>query len=207
MKIVFFGDSVTDAERDYQKEEGICAYGFGYVMQIAGKLLAEAPENYQILNKGINGNKIVDLYARAKMHVWSHKPDVISVLVGVNDVWHDFWGHGVEIERYEKVYSSFIEETKERLPDTKIILCEPFVLHGTTTDENYEGFQRVKDYAKVVKKLAEKYDLPFLPLQEKFDEAAAKHGAKYYSVDGVHPEVAGAALIAAEWLKLFKETV
>ena len=97
-----------------------------------------------------------------------------------------------------------IADTLKVLPNLKIVLCEPFVLKGAATELNYDRFLEVKEYAKAVKALAEKYGLPFLPLQDKLDEAAEKHGASYYLYDGVHPDAAGARLIADEWMKLYK---
>ena len=86
------------------------------------------------------------------------------------------------------------------------MLLEPFFLRGTAVEYlGYEGFTQVFDYAKVVKKLAEEYKLTFIPLQNKFNEMAEKYGAEYYLYDGVHPSVAGATLIANEWLKGFKK--
>ena len=93
------------------------------------------------------------------------------------------------------------------------MLCEPFVLHGWATDntedmpDRFEKFSEIYDYAKVIKKIAEDYDLFFLPLQEKFNEKAKEHGAEHYLYDGVHPMVAGATLIANEWVKLFEEKI
>lgn len=86
------------------------------------------------------------------------------------------------------------------------MLLEPFFLNGSAVETlGYEGFSKVRDYAKVVKKLAEEYNFTFVPLQEKFNQMAEKYGAEYYLYDGVHPSVAGATLIANEWLKAFKE--
>ncbi len=208
MKIEFLGDSITDALRNREVDQAYSSYGVGFVRQIAGLLMAENPERYEIINRGISGNRIVDLYSRIKVDCWNIAPDVLSILVGVNDVWHEInYQNGVELERFEKVYEMLIEDTKRALPNTKIMLCEPFVLLGAATEENYDKFLCVKEYAKVVKRLAEKYALPFLSLQEKFDEAVKEHDAKYYLFDGVHPNVAGASLIANEWIKLFKNEV
>ncbi len=208
MKIEFFGDSITDAGRNRENLEHFSAMGAGFVRQIAGNLLAESPEKYEIINRGISGNRIVDLYARIKVDCWNLEPDVLSILIGVNDVWHEInHQNGVDIERFERVYDMLLSDTKKRLPNVKIILCEPFVLLGSATEEKYEEFLIVKEYAKVVKRLADKYKIPFLPLQEKFDEAAKMHDAKYYLIDGVHPNIAGATLIANEWQKLFKEKI
>ena len=209
MRIVFFGDSITDMGRVRNSDGKVESYGDSYVFFVAGKLLSENPLKYQIINRGIGGNRVVDLYARIKGDVWNQHPDVLSILIGVNDVWHDFAENpnGVGLTRWEKIYRMLIEETCERLPNTKIMILEPFILHGRATDFNdkYEDFQRVKSYAVKAKELAEEYGLMFVPLQEKFDEASEKFGAQYYLYDGVHPDVAGAALIACEWLKAFEK--
>ena len=208
MKIVFFGDSITDMSRVRNSDGKVESYGDGYVFFVAGKLLSGNPQKYEIINRGISGNRIVDLYARVKGDVWNQQPDVLSILIGVNDVWHELSENpnGVDLTRWEKMYRMLIEDTKERLPNTKIMILEPFVLRGTKTDydNRYETFVKVKDYAAKAKEIARDYGLTFVPLQEKFDEAAEKFGGEYYLYDGVHPDVAGAALIASEWLKAFE---
>lgn len=206
MKILFFGDSITDAGRSRDGDFKQANYGLGYVRAVAGALLSENPLKYQIINRGISGNRVVDLYARIKSDVWNLQPDVLSILIGVNDVWHELGSHnGVELDRFEKVYRMLIEDTKAKLPDVKLILLEPFVLNGTATQERYEGFLEVKKYAELVARLAKEYGACFVPLQEKLDEAAAKYGVEAYLSDGVHPAVAGSQLIAEEWLKVFKK--
>ncbi len=151
---------------------------------------------------------LYDCTVRIKTDVWNHNPDVISILIGINDVWHEIFDkNGVDLKRFERVYRMLIEDTKERLPNVKFILCEPFVLKGSATEEKFEEFLEVKKYAAVVKKLAEEYGIPFVALQEKFDEGAAKYGAVHYLYDGVHPDVAGGKLIAEEWLKIFRKGV
>ena len=82
---------------------------------------------------------------------------------------------------------------------------EPFVLRGSATLENFDRFLEVKDYAKVVKELAKKHEVHFIPLQDKFDKKAEEFGPEYYLWDGVHPSVAGATLIAEAWIKYAKE--
>ncbi len=206
MKIVLFGDSITDMGRDRTSDMGAFSFGHGYSNIIASQLLKSNPLRYEIYNRGISGDRIVDLYARIKRDVWNVQPNVLSILIGVNDVWHDLGENpnGVDIVRYEKVYRTIIEETKERLSDVKFILCEPFVLKGAATEEQYADFLKVKEYAKVVKRLAEEYSLYFLPLQKILDEAAEKFGADKFLYDGVHPSLAGAGLIADAWLNLFR---
>ena len=192
--------------RDRTSDMGAFSFGHGYSNIIASQLLKSNPLRYEMYNRGISGDRIVDLYARIKRDVWNVQPNVLSILIGVNDVWHDLGENpnGVDIVRYEKVYRTIIEETKERLTDVKFILCEPFVLKGSATEEQYTKFLKVKDYAKVVKRLAEEYSLYFLPLQKILDEAAEKFGADKFLYDGVHPSLAGAGLIADAWLNLFR---
>ena len=208
MRILFFGDSITDASRNKEADFNLNSYGLGYVRSVAGTLLCEAPDQYEIINRGISGNRVVDLYSRIKIDCWNLEPDVLNILIGVNDVWHEVSRkNGVELDRFENVYRMILEETKERLPNTKIILCEPFILKGRATEERYDEFLEVKKYAKVVKKLADEYGCYFLPLQEKVDAFAKKYGVEACLADGVHPAIGGAQLIANEWLKLFNGSV
>lgn len=209
MKIVLFGDSITDMGRDRSADLTAFSYGHGYSNSVTVQLTKSNPLKYEIYNHGVSGDRIVDLYARIKKDVWNLSPDVLSILVGVNDIWHDFLEspNGVDIKRYEKIYRMIIEDTKERLPNIKIILCEPFILKGTVTEEHLDHFEKIKDYAKVVKKLADEYGLYFLPLQQKVDEAAKKFGAEKYLYDGVHPTLAGTGLIADAWLDLFRKEI
>ena len=215
MRIVFFGDSITDAGRNRNDIYALSGLGYGFVRAIADRIQGAAPDQYEIINTGISGNRVVDLYARIKCDLWNLNPDVISILIGVNDVWHEIneGKNGVELDRFERVYRMIIEDTRKVLPNAKFVLCEPFVLEGRSTcdteemPDRFSRFQEVYQYAEVVKKLSEEYGLYFLPLQAAFDEAAESIGGKYYSVDGVHPVVGGAALIAKEWVNLFKREI
>ena len=211
MKILFYGDSITDMGRHKNEitgeaENPAFKMGVGYPNLIAAELGYAYPAEYQFTNRGISGNRIVDLYARIKKDVWNHEPDVLSILIGINDLWHEWDGkNGVDLQRFDRMYRMLLSDTKERFPDLKLILCEPFVLLGSATDgdERWAHFQQVKEYAKAVKKIAEDYGAYFVPLQDKFDEAAAKYNAEHYLYDGVHPAPAGAKLIATEWMKAF----
>ncbi len=82
-------------------------------------------------------------------------------------------------------------------------MCEPFVLPGTLTKENFDKYQGVYEYASIVKSIAEKHRLEFISLQEKLKEKAEAYGAQYYLSDGIHPSIAGATLLAEEWTKVF----
>lgn len=216
MRILFYGDSITDAGRRREDLTGstcLGGLGYGYVRSLAEKLIGENPDKHEVINTGISGNRTVDLYSRIKADCWNFEPDLISILIGVNDIWHELLEakNGVEIDRYEKVYRMLIEDTKKRLPNVKFMLLEPFVLEGTATKsteiepDRYEKFLAVYDYAKAVKQLAEEYGCVFVPLQEKFNEIAKQGKTEYYLPDGVHPWFGGATLIANEWWKAFKE--
>lgn len=208
MKILMYGDSITDMNRKRDYDGYPECYGNGYVFYVAGDLLKENPLKYQIINRGISGNRIVDLYARIKADVWNHEPDVLSILIGINDIWHEVaHKNGVDIERFDRMYRMLIEDTKKRFPNMEILLCEPFVLEGSATKERYEEFLQAKEYAKVVQKIAEDYGVHFLPLQDKLEKAAKEYTVESYLYDGVHPALGGARLIADEWVKLFKEKI
>ena len=209
MKVLFYGDSITDMNR---LKDNVSALPFklgnSYALVTGAYLVGKDPVGYDVVNKGISGNRIVDLYARIKKDVWEEKPDVMSILVGVNDVWHEIaHKNGVDIVRFEKIYRMLIEDTLEVLPNLKIMLMEPFVLEGSATKGSYEGFLAVKEYAKVVKKLAKEYGLVFVPLQEKFDKYAEKYGTELLLYDGVHPNLVGTKIISDAWIEAFEKNI
>ena len=178
--ILFQGDSITDCGRG----NGL---GTGYAFLTTAQLGYECPNEYNFINRGISGNRIVDVYARIKADIINLKPDYMSILIGVNDVWHDITrGNGVDNEKFEKIYSMLIEEIKE-IPDR-------WIRFDT----------EVKKRAQKAKYIAEKYGLKFVSLQDKFDEAAKKADNLYWTGDGVHPTPMGHELIKNEWIKAFK---
>ena len=207
MKIVFFGDSITDAGWDRKPEASSNSrYGYGYVMQIAGRLFEKSPVDYEIVNAGISGNRVVDLYARIKKDVWNEKPDVLSIFIGVNDIWHEVERkNGVEPDRFERIYRMLLDDTIARLPDTKIILCSPFALKGKNTEAAWEAFSQVTVYIDIVERIAKDYGLYYVPLQGVFEKESEKYGNSVFLRDGVHPSVQGAVLLANEWLKVFEK--
>ena len=215
MRILFFGDSITDMGRERDTDERAFKLGLGvgtgYVNLVTAELSYTEPNRYEFINRGIAGNRSVDLYARIKADCWNYQPDVVSILVGINDIYPvAFEGNGVELDRSEKVYRMMIEDTKSKLPSVKLMLCEPFMLVDSAMEGDrikWESPLGVRAYAKMVKRLAEEYGATFIPLQDKLSEAAAKVGAEYYLFDGIHPTPAGAKLIANEWLKAFKAEI
>lgn len=205
MRILFQGDSITDADRSRQDDNRL---GVGYPRLVEAALGFEAPGEHVFLNRGISGNRIVDLYARIKADIINLKPDLMSILIGVNDVWHELGEspNGVDADKFYKIYSMLIEEVKEALPNIKIMILEPFVLQGPSTTEKWDVFStEVPKRAEAAKKIAEKYNLPFIQLQAGFDELATKADATYWIGDGVHPTAKGHEFIKNQWLKAFKE--
>lgn len=204
MKILFQGDSITDAGRSREND---LMLGVGYPLLVKGNLGLEEPNKYEFYNRGIGGNRIVDVYARIKADILNIKPDVMSILVGINDVWHEKYENpnGVDSNKFFKIYSMLIEEIKAELPDVKIMILEPFFLEGSATKENLEYFkQEVPKRAEMAKKVAENHDLMFVPLQEKFNDLLETATPEYWLEDGVHPTAAGHELIKNEWIKAFK---
>ena len=209
--ILFQGDSITDCGRN---REDITSTGVGYVHMVKGQLGSECPGEYEFINKGVSGNRIVDVYARIKMDIINLKPDYMSLLIGVNDVWYELGGrhNGVAAEKFEKIYDMLIEEILEALPDIKIFILEPFVLEGAATiateaePERWDYFRtEVPLRAAAAKRIAEKYNLPFVALQNIFDDACKQAPASYWLRDGVHPTPMGHWIIKNEWLNAFRE--
>ncbi len=204
MNIVLLGDSITDMGRKKDVWNTAYSYGSGYGFFLQGELATAKPGEYNVYNKGISGNRSVDIYARIKADCWNLEPDVVSCLFGVNDVWHEIYHqNGVELPRFIRTYEMIIDETRERFPAVKFMVLEPFVLKGACTNEKYEEFMAVKEYAKAIKEMAARKGCVFIPLQAQFDELAENYGNEYWLSDGVQPAVAGSKIIANAWLKAF----
>lgn len=204
MRILFQGDSITDAGRSRENDFEL---GTGYPALVKGELGFDFPGKYEFLNRGISGNRIVDLYARIKSDIINLKPDIMSILIGVNDVWHDMGENpnGVDDNKFFKIYSMLIEEIRIALPDVKIIILEPFTLKGISNEGNWEVFKaEVLKRAEKAKQIAEKYNLTFIPLQNKFNAAIKGVPENYWLRDGVHPTIMGHELIKREWIRNFR---
>ena len=205
MRILFQGDSITDAYRAYDNDWNL---GIGYPRLVSAELGFEEAEKYEFFNKGISGNRVVDLYARIKRDIINLAPDVMSILIGVNDVWHglDPNPNGVDEDRYYDVYCMLIEDIKKALPNIKIMILEPFVLKASATEGKWDVFRaEVLKRAEKAKSVAEKYGLTFVPLQAGFDALCEKAPASYWLGDGVHPSAMGHEFIKREWLKAFND--
>ncbi len=225
-RILFTGDSITDASRtdqvkameemftrmgerlkmDERAERTNTALGTGYPLLVAAQLGAEEPGKYEILNRGIAGNRIVDLDARVKVDLINLKPDVLSILVGVNDIAHEPTLHnGVDEVKFERVYDYMLAEILKALPNLKLIMVEPYVLKGKGTEEFWDIFNEGTALRReAVRRLAKKYGAPLLPAQKLFSDAAAATSVTDWTMDGVHPTPAGHWMLAQEWLKIFR---
>jgi len=200
--ILFQGDSITDAGRDRGREGNPNEprpLGGGYVFMIASHLLAErADANLKIYNRGISGHKVFQLAERWDKDCISLKPNLVSILIGVNDIWHKLNGqYNGTIEIYEKDYRALLARTKKELPGVKLVVCEPFVLRCGAVNESW--FPEFDQRRAVAKKLAEELKLDFVPFQSMFDEAVKLAEPSYWAGDGVHPTLAGHALMSKTW--------
>jgi lysophospholipase L1-like esterase len=202
--ILFQGDSITDAGRDRSRENtpnDVRALGSGYAFLAASQLLAEHPAaNLKIYNRGISGNKVFQLAERWDADCISLKPDVVSVLIGVNDIWHRLNGqYSGTVEVYEKDYLALLERTRKALPQVKLVICEPFVLRCGAVNDKW--FPEFTEYRAAARRVADSFNAVFVPFQSMFDEATRKAPANYWAADGVHPTVAGCHLMARIWLE------
>ena len=202
--ILFQGDSITDAGRDREKElpNNSRSFGFGYAFLAASSLLNSLPEKeLTIYNRGISGNKVYQLADRWQKDCLDLKPDLLSILIGVNDYWHFRDGHyDGTVEVYENDLRKLLTSTKEKLPNIKLVICEPFaVLNTRAVDETW--VEPMRGFQKSAKKIATEFNTIWVPFQKVFDEAVKHAPATYWTGDGVHPAMPGAQLMAEAWLR------
>jgi lysophospholipase L1-like esterase len=200
--ILFQGDSITDGNRT-RNNDWNHVMGHGYQFIIASKLWYELPKNdLHFFNRGISGNTITDLAARWNEDAIALKPDILSILIGINDTERFFRGdQNFSAEQYEKNYDELLQKTKQELPNVQLVLCEPFILPVGRVKENLPVYEKeLTIRSKVVKKLAAKYKAIFVPFQTAFNDALKKAPAEYWIWDGIHPMPAGHELMAREWL-------
>jgi lysophospholipase L1-like esterase len=205
--ILFQGDSITDWGRDKNKNipNDFGALGAGYVLQATTRLLSDYPEkNLQVYNKGISGNKVFELADRWDADCLNLKPNVLSILIGVNDYWHTLTaGYTGTIEVYQNDYKKLLDRTRQALPDVKLIIGEPFAVKGVKAvdDKWYPAFDA---YRQAARDMAKQFDAVFIPYQSIFDKAVESAPGSYWTNDGVHPSPAGAGLMAHAWLETVK---
>ena len=200
--ILFQGDSITDGNRS-RNEDLNHILGHGYVYLIAARLCAERPDlNLHFHNRGCSGNSVVDLHARWKEDAIDLAPDVISILVGINDVDFAFTGNGgVPVARYEEVYRRILGDTLSALPKIQFVLCEPFALPVGLRKERWLEYRAEIDKRRsVVERLAKEFNAILVQTQASFDLASRDSSPEYWLWDGIHPMPAGHELLARAWL-------
>lgn len=186
--ILFQGDSITDCGRG---RIDVGNLGHGYVMLVSAWLSALYPQhNLKFINRGISGDKTNDLISRWDDDCVSLKPNWISLLIGINNTLN------TSVECFEKEYRDLLERSLKD-PDAKIILCSPFYV----TDSPDVYSEDLSPKIEVVNKLASEYGTILIPLDKIFQESCLLQTPAYWAPDGVHPSLAGHALIAQSWLK------
>jgi len=201
--ILFQGDSITDAGRTRSSigPNSPDGFGFGYIRKITDELLENYPEQYlQLYNRGVSGDLIRDMESRWERDSLRLLPDLISILIGVNDTWNQVMlGMGSDPEQYQGVFHKILTETRKSLPDTQLVLCEPFLLiTGEVTREWSADITRRQGF---VRDLAEEFNAVFVPFQSALDQAAQQVSAGQLLEDGVHPTNRGHQVLADCWMK------
>jgi len=200
--LLFQGDSITDCGRTTCGGAGypVNLWGPGYPGLIASELMGDQPCQWNIINRGISGNRVPDLYARWKIDCINLNPDILSILLGVNDTLHEMQNrNGVEVPRFDKIYRSLLDWCREKNPDIKFILMEPFLYPFSETDPKW--LEEIRGRQEVVRKIAADYHAALVPLQQVFDDALKLAPKEYWFVDGIHPQPAGHRLIVKAWFK------
>jgi len=187
--LLFQGDSITDANRKRSQPYDL---GEGYVSKLLSSI-----HHAVIINKGISGNRTIDLLNRWDIDTLSIKPDFLSILIGINEVWHHYkYGNILTPETYKIYYIKLLEEVKEKLPHTKILMIEPFVFPIGEYESKWEI--DLLQEQKIFKELAEQYADYFIPMQSILNAYLSKYKMVDILGDGVHPTKLGHELIAKE---------
>ena len=205
--ILFQGDSITDAGRkkDNADPNNASALGGGYAVTAASELLYKyAGKNLKVYNRGISGNKVYQLAERWQKDCLDLKPDVLSILIGVNDFWHTLVNnYKGTIDTYRNDFTALLNRTKQTVPDVKLIIGEPFAVTGIkAVDEKW--YPAFNDYRAAAREIAQSFGAVFIPYQAVFDKAQQTAPGVYWTHDGVHPTLAGARLMAHAWLEAVK---
>ncbi|MFH5885374.1 SGNH/GDSL hydrolase family protein [Halalkalibaculum sp. DA3122] len=204
--ILFQGDSITDAgrERENDAPNHPGALGHGYAFLAAAELrYAMAAKKLRCYNRGISGNKVFQLADRWQEDCLDLKPDLVSILIGVNDFWHTLNDYDGTVEIYENDLKALLERTKQDLPNVTLVIGEPFVVdEGTAVDDRW--FPDFSAYQQVARQVADQFGAAFIPYQQVFDSASSQVEPVYWTADGVHPTMAGAELMAQAWLETVK---
>lgn len=205
MKILFQGDSITDAFRKPEEINTAYQLGNGYAFLVSARLAFEYPgRDWAFWNRGVSGNRVEDLAERWERDALAFPADVVSVLVGVNNTIRMMnRGIGVGDEEFIQVYDRLLGSLRARNPEVKLVLLEPFLLEVGRVTPEWRAHLRPRQVG--IQRLAVKYGAIFVPLQSLFDEALLRASAEFWSFDGIHPTAAGFELISRFWLSFSAE--
>jgi lysophospholipase L1-like esterase len=195
--ILFQGDSVTDCGRSRENDSIL---GGGYANMVSASLSATYPEKkYRFLNRGISGNRVQDLRGRWADDCIELKPDVVSILIGINDTWRKFDRNDpTSTLKYREDYYYILSQIREKL-NAKIILCEPFLL-PVHEEQKVLWREDLDPKIHVVRELAREFNAIYVPFDGMFASAACKRELEFWAPDGVHPTQAGHALMSKKWI-------
>lgn len=200
--ILFQGDSITDSGRTRGNTTANqpAALGNGYPRIVTSRLLSDRPDSgLQCFNRGISGNKVPQLAARWQQDALDLKPSVISILIGVNDMWHGLNGnYEGTVDTYEQGYHDLLDRTRRALPSVRLVICEPFVLEVGAINAGW--FPAFDGYRAAARRQAGIFDAVFVPFQEVLTRALDDAPASYWLPDGVHPSMPGHQRMADAWL-------
>jgi len=199
--VVFQGDSITESGRNLESAEpnSAGALGNGYPLLVASAVLAARPASgLRFYNRGVSGNKVPDLQQRWTADTVDLHPDVLSILIGVNDFWHKLdHGYNGTVQDYEQQYTALLDETRRLLPHVHLIVLEPFVLRTGPVDARW--FPEFDQRRAAAARVATRARATFVPLQSVFNQRARTAPPAFWAADGVHPTPAGHAVIAEHW--------
>jgi lysophospholipase L1-like esterase len=200
-RLLFIGDSVTDCGRARPVGQGSrTALGDGYVAEVDAVLASLKPNpSIRVLNTGVGGDTVRNLALRWESDAIALKPDWLSVMVGINDVWRQFSGRESEAvmpDEYLQVYDSLVTRTLPRLKG--LVLMSPYVVDERTGDPMR---RRMDEYGALVKGLAAKLGAAFVDTQAAFDAALAGRDYTELAADRIHPTAAGHTVLAAAFLR------
>lgn len=200
-RVLFQGDSITDGNRGRSADPNHIL-GHGYVFITAARHGAAFPDRkLEFMNRGVSGNTVLDLEKRWQKETLDLKPDLLSILIGVNDT-----GRKIPLDQYEQVYDKLLSDARATNPQVKLVLCEPFLLnHQAKEPAKGPPNADVVKRQEIVAKLAQKYDAALVRFQNALDDACQRAPAGHWIWDGIHPTYSGHQILADEWERVVRE--
>ncbi|MCW0481856.1 GDSL-type esterase/lipase family protein [Gaoshiqia sediminis] len=201
---LFQGDSITDGKWGRNNDPNHIL-GHGYVFSVASRIGADFPQSgFSFYNRGISGNKVSDLDKRWSTDTLALKPDVLSLLIGINDVGALVANQpdAGDLEAFGRVYRKLLKTSLEINPDLLLVLGIPFVFPVGARKEKWELWHEATlARAQIIRMIAEEFDAILIDFASLFEQAQKSTPIDYWIWDGVHPTVFGHELMAREWIK------